>query len=440
MSMLNIFKTLTTSNALAKIKDYTDNQQGQHDTSPLVISTIKKFDKTIKNKNAMPCVLSLLTKHIPTTSVSDATEILRRLHVLLPVLGQDSLVQGSMGYIRKIYKKTFGAKHQIVDLSMTLMKFDPATWSKNKLASDKKVIANNKNLKVFTDEEIYKIMDTASQSDSYPILAIGIQLAIGGRINEILGFSEYTESKEKEGWITQHKVSKQKTDAETNRKIHKPVVYFTNDTFFRMLKELRKQVKTIKKKTESWYELSQRQNGKINLATKKLFKDNANKDTMTSHMLRRLYGTMSFNLHGKGKYSLAGWLNVVLGHSENSLAVAANYSTVHIKTAHNIPSAQTESKISELETKTNLISDAINTLSSDFENINSDLNKKTTVNNTNVNISRNIRLKDGRAIDRLRESVKQMESKDVKITNTGLRALGFGSLVVGKFMKTYKHK
>jgi hypothetical protein len=444
MSVLKLIQNLTTANAIKTISQQGINQKHIHDTSVFVQDMITKFDKTI-TLSAGKSLIAVLEKNIPGTSVKDATEILKRLNLLIPAIyidrpnkPGDKAIEGAMKLIRKIYAANWGKDHAIIGLSMTILRFDQKKWKTNKKEADSKVADKNRNPIFFEESDIYEAMDKAKVSNDYAMLALGLEMSIGGRMNEILGFSEYSESKEHPGWIRQFKISKQKTDSDTNKSVDKPLIYYTTSEFFSMLKELRKQVKVKKKKDQTFEEFSRSVNGKINREVKKLFAEHKNVDEISSHMMRKLYASMSYALYG-GKMSESGWLNTVLAHQRDSVSVAANYSVVKITSKLDKSSLGIANKVAELTAQNKTTDLAINDLADEVEEMKVNINK-TGMAITKVSIPRNIRLKDGRAIDRLRESVKQMELKNVKITNTGLRALGFGSKAVGLFLKTYKHK
>jgi hypothetical protein len=448
MVLLKLLQKLTTVAALKTIANEGINQKTIHDTSKFVKTEITKVDKTI-TLSAGKSLIAVIEKYIPDTSITDATKILKKLNVLIPaiyvdrinkktkkVMKGDKSIEGAYKLIRKIYIAKWGKQSNIADLSMTLLRFDQKKWKSNKQTADAKVADKNRNPLFFSEIEIYRAMDISKASNDYAMLALGCEMAIGGRMNEILGFSEYTESKEHPGWLKQFKISKQKTDEDTNKSVDKPLVYYTHDEFFSMLKELRKQVKLKKKDNQTYEEFSRSVNGKINREVKKMFVGNENLDEITSHMMRKLYATMSYSLYGSAM-SESGWLNTVLAHQRDSVSVAANYSVVKITSKLDKSSAGVANKVSELVAQNKSTDAAITNLADDVENMKESINK-TGVAITQVSIPRNIRLRDGKAGDRLKITVAAMEAKNVKITSLKLRALGYGSRIVGQFLKEYK--
>ena len=69
-----------------------------------------------------------------------------------------------------------------------VMQFDQERWRANRAAYNEKVFERNADKRQIDIKKVYEVMDLARQSVDPLDLAIGLQLACGGRISEILSY------------------------------------------------------------------------------------------------------------------------------------------------------------------------------------------------------------------------------------------------------------
>jgi hypothetical protein len=148
------------------------------------------------------------------------------------------------------------------------------------------------------------------------------------------------------------------------------------------------------------YELSQDNNGKVNRRVSKYFGE-----SMASHDLRKIYAAIAYrDFADKNEVSEMAYLSDILGHALESLDVSKSYSTVSV-----VKNEDVEEKKEEPEDQKDMA------------------------------VPRNLPLRDGKAGERLSETVRIMRLKGLPVTNKALRSYGFGASVVGKFLKDVKN-
>jgi integrase len=271
--------------------------------------------------------------------------------------------------------------------SYKIMQFDQEKWRANRAAYNEKVFERNGNKRQIDINKVYDVMDLARRSEDPLDLAIGLQLACGGRISEILSYGEFTASKNL-GYIIQKGILKQRGD-NRREEVEKPVIHYTRPQFFEMLGKLREKlsqkIDDINNKKYTHYELSQDFNTKINNRVKSLFGE-----ALHSHDLRKIYANLSYDLFAdKAKTSESSWIADVLGHSPNSLEVSKSYSVVSLV----------------------------------------DMPKDDTA------IPRNTKARDGHAYDRLLKTVEALQKNDMVIDSRVLKSYGYGSSTVEQYFK-----
>jgi integrase len=206
------------------------------------------------------------------------------------------------------------------------MQFDQERWRARRDAYNEKVFERNADKRQIDIKKVYDVMNLARQSQDFLDLAIGLQLACGGRISEILSYGNFTESKT-DGYVIQTGILKQR-GPDRREEVVKPIIHYTRPQFFEMLGKLREKLSQklaeIKKGKSTHYELSQDFNNKINNRVKSLFGE-----ALHSHDMRKIYANLSYDLFAdKAKTSESSHIADVLGHSPNSLEVSKSYSVV----------------------------------------------------------------------------------------------------------------
>ena len=360
--------------------------------------------KTIENENEIKEKMAEMYPDITTNSVvrtlekicvaniatepdSVLTDMLKMLHVVVPNISNDATIQNVFLGIRKALKERYPEGSPMIAKAYKVMQFDQEKWRANRAAYNEKVFARNGNKRQIDINKVYDVMDLTRQSSDPLDLAIGLQLACGGRISEILSYGEFSESKT-ENSVIQKGILKQRGD-NRREQVEKPIIHYTRPQFFEMLHKLREKLSQkltdIKKGTYTHYELSQEFNNKINNRVKSLFGE-----ALHSHDMRKIYANLSYDLFAdKNKTSESSWISDVLGHSPNSLEVSKSYSVVALI---DVPKDETA-------------------------------------------IPRNSRARDGHAYDRLLKTVEALKRNEMPIDSRVLKSYGYGSSTVEQHFK-----
>lgn len=325
---------------------------------------------------------------IAITPRGNIIEMLKVVNNILPKIAGDAIQQQIYLSIRNAIKKRF-VDDPIIPKAYKIMRFDQTKFRANRAAYVAKVYEANANKQEISLQKIIEVMNLIKDSTNISDMAIGLQLACGARVSEILSYSNFDEAKQPV-YIIQTGILKQKTDS-PRTEIIKPVLHYTRDHFFEMFTHLRSklsdQLEKISAGTMTHAELSEKYNAKINSRVRSLF----NTSDVTSHTLRKIYGNFSYELFAnRNRVSEASWLSDVLGHDRHSLSTSTSYSTVSI--------------VDE-------------TIDRTF-------------------IPRNSKARDGYTMSRLLKTVEAMRNNFKPISARSLKSYGYGSKVVDEYMKS----
>ena len=110
------------------------------------------------------------------------------LNRLIPAVSTDNTTQNVYVHIRKCVKARYGEESDMTKKAYTVMQFDREKWRAARAAYQEKVVERNNNKKQFDEDKVYSVMDRIKSmtAPDHIDLAIGLQLASGGRISEIL--------------------------------------------------------------------------------------------------------------------------------------------------------------------------------------------------------------------------------------------------------------
>jgi integrase len=276
------------------------------------------------------------------------------------------------------------------------MRYDQAKWRAAREVYQRKVVEKNNHKRQFDEDKVYSVMDKIANmtAPDHVDLAIALQLACGGRISEILPYAEFNPVKKKQH-ITQTGILKSKE----RKTITKPVIHFTVPVFMEMLRKLRQKlvadIRKIKQGKTTHYDLSQENNSKINRRISKYFGEH-----IASHSPRKIYAALAYrDFADKTKVSESAYLSDILGHAKDSLDVSTSYSTVAV-----VKNEDAEVKEPDPEDPKDVV------------------------------VPRNLPLRDGKAGERLAETVRIMRLKGLPISNKILRSYGYGAKTVRQFL------
>ena len=342
---------------------------------------------TITTNSVVRTLQNVCVGNIKTAPDAVIVEMLKMLNTVVPKVAKDATIQSVYLQIRKAMKARYKEGDPIIAKSYKIMQFDQARWKANRAAYNEKVFEKNANKRQIDVNSVYGVMDLTRQSEDPLDLAIGLQLAYGGRISEILSYGQFTESKT-DNYVIQTGILKQRGD-NPRTEVIKPIIHYTRDQFFEMLNKLRDKLKSklndIKKNKMTHYDLSQEFNTKVNNRVKSLFNEE-----LHSHDLRKIYANLSYDLFAdKNKVSQSSHISDVLGHSPNSLEVSKSYSVVSLV----------------------------------------DMIKDETV------IPRNSKSRDGHAYDRLLKTVEALQKNNMTVDARTIKSYGYGSATIEQYFK-----
>jgi integrase len=376
---------------IRSIKNITDDAE--------LFTEVKKYDpsNTIKT-SGVRALQELVMKQIPTLSEKSTIEMYKILNVLIPAVSTDSTVQNVYVQIRKAVKATHGEDSNITKKAYTVLQHDRLKWQQARAQYNEKVIEKNAHKKHFDQAKIYDIMDNLPERDNtdYIDLTICLQLACGGRVSEILSFSKF-KSSPKEHHIIQTGVLKSKT----RTTVEKPVIRYSVDKFLKLMAQMRTMIKPqlrqIKNGKLTHYEFSQDCNSKINRRISKLMGEKE-----ASHTLRKIYSALAYEQYAnKNNVSESSYLSNILGHDLKSLDISKSYSTVSVVDNGDLPE---ENKV------------------------------KKEVDPVDMVVPRNLKLRDGKSMIRLKETARILKLKGMPVTNMVLRTYGYSTTNAGLYM------
>lgn len=379
---------------IRSVKDINDDKT--------LFEAVKAHDpsNTVKS-SGVRSLESLVCKNIPALHDKTVIEMYKILNVLVPVVSTDNTTQNVYVHIRKCVKARCGEESDMTKKAYTVMQFDREKWRSARAAYQEKVVQRNNNKKQFDEDTVYSVMDRIKSmtAPDHIDLAIGLQLASGGRISEILSYADFEPVEQP--YIKQTGILKSK-ERET---ITKPIVHYSVDDFMNMFKSLRQKLvadlRAIRQGKITHYELSQKYNSKINRRISKYFGE-----SMASHSLRKIYGSLAYRDYAdRDKTSESAYLSDILGHAKDSLDVSKSYSTVSVvKNEENNENQEPFEEQAE-----------------------------------DIIVPRNLNVRDGKAGERLAETVRILNLKGLPVNNAVLRSYGYGAKVVGLFLRTYVH-
>ena len=194
--------------------------------------------------------------------------------------------------------------------------------------------------------------------------------------------------------------------SKTRKTVEKPVIRYSVAEFLGLMGKMRgmirPQLRDIKNGKITDYEFSQDCNSKINRRITKLLGEKE-----ASHTLRKIYGYMAYQTYAnKDDVSESSYLSNVLGHDLKSLDVSKSYSTVSVVDKGEL--AEEEKVQKEVDPK-------------------------------DMVVPRNLKIRNGKAGERLAETVRVLELKGLPVSNKVLRSYGYGAVTVREFLKTYQH-
>lgn len=246
--------------------------------------------------------------------------------------------------VRNPLKDRFGESSEEYKMAKSLVKITYAEKTALLKAQKDKVYENYANRIDFTADEVIAVVKEHVNSEDPLKRAVVLLIASGCRPIELFERARFKANEEMgPSWIWQDYLAKKKgkdgatsNDGGDGELLTKPIIYLTAEDFITRVKSMRSDLrKRYPKFTQESGQLSTSISTRANKLAKEMFQ---HKGGLTLYTARKLYVNISYELFRKttdifGKNPGYGaWANKVLGHSENSLNTALNYSTVDVST------------------------------------------------------------------------------------------------------------
>jgi hypothetical protein len=358
-----------------------------------LLSVVNEYNPKTQRKSGVRALEDLVVTAIQEgVNEQNMIEMFGMLNVVVPRVAGDSLTQNTYYKIRKAVIAKYGKESEMYSKSLTLMVFDRNRWYENRARYNAKVSQANENPVQFSFDTVAKVVEVLMASNNYVDALLLLQFSSGARIGELLYFAEFEDAKPP--YIKQIGVLKSKTD----RTVTKPVLFLTVEDFLGRFKRLKEQLKPLNIKTD---DDARKLNVKINRRVKQVF---ANKDLHT-HDLRKIYADLSYKTYAD-KQQKSAWVSRVLGHDMKSIQVSSSYTTVNIDL-----NEQDIARVKHLGV--DIAQDVQDEKQDDL-----------------IPVPRNTTARDGKALERLHETVEALKANGVKVTARELRKYGYGARTV----------
>lgn len=164
---------------------------------------------------------------------------------------------------------------------------------------------------VTKDEILLFLKNGINQTEDIFKLTICLLIVSGSRPIELLKISEYKPSEKNSSLIEQTGIAKSKK----RHKVIKPLIMIKSQDFIDRLSLVRDFCSDKKYGTLL---------NVLNLRSLKYLSHN-------TYTMRKIYGTLSYQLYASHKMTLPAWLSMVLGHAEDNLTTSLNYSNILVE-------------------------------------------------------------------------------------------------------------
>jgi len=278
----------------------------------------------------------LVMERMDVLKVHNIQKILKLLNKVYPKLFKNTTTLDNYfsNDIRRPLAKRFGENSTEHKLSKKLARLDYEVKGEILKAAKAKVFEKNSNRTEYSTEQILTIIRENIVSDDPMKRAVALLAASGARPIELFEKANFIPFayENSNSWVEQDFVAKKKGAVVS---VVKPILYLTNQKFIDELKSMRDELHEryptfLGKNGQLLASISQR----LNKVSKQIFEF---EEDFTAYTSRKLYGLLSFDLYGRvpnlygTNVSYQAWLSRVLGHKENDITTAANYSTFTLK-------------------------------------------------------------------------------------------------------------
>jgi hypothetical protein len=252
------------------------------------------------------------------------------MKIILPILENlgvrfyDNIITRDVFYtkIRKPFLVKYGKNSPEYIETLELMKITKEQRLQINEDYRQNIKNKNKTPKIFYSEDILTIIEKCKYDENWAIVTIGLMLAYGGRLSEILYKNEFEIN---DNNIIVKNIGKKREDKK-NIICVRPVIGYTPEEFIYNVTLLRNSLNNV---------LITEGNDKGQLkkkyskAVKEKMYELFNKDYNPS-LCRKIYGNLAYLLYGENQ-NLNVFLADILGHDKNDLTTSFSYSTICVK-------------------------------------------------------------------------------------------------------------
>lgn len=400
-------------------------------TNKPLLSAIKAFDTSLKNRTDLAGMLALFTKQIATKpSIEEFKQIITHLQILLQKLIPNLNTLGdNYKFYRKAVLKQFGEGPEYKEVEYV---YDPksttdqrfgltrAQQAIRKTEADKRITDKNTNQKVFYAEKLFKTINEFKESKDIFELGVLLQMTAGFRIIELFSreFVKIDDTHIKQIGVAKDKGARKRGE-ESDRLVIKPLVVLSADEWLNKRQYVIDSVKAL-----GWDLSEKKYQDKWGAGVNKVTSEHIC-DDCTSHILRSIYGSLAYNLDNTSRTKNT-FLKDVLGqeHITNSLSYMVKIIFSH-----------------ENKSNTQILS-KLDMLAADLANMKLEKKAKRADNVSKkgifiegVEFVENKRNLPGLAIDRLKITMKKMSDNNIEATNNVLASLGYSRRTITEYKR-----
>jgi len=405
-----------------------------------LLNAVIKKEYNLTNSTTLSLWTNLVIQHIDKLNIEELRSIINPLDKITRGLTSNkNTLKGIFTKIRKPIRLKYGKDSEYWKIIL-LGKFGFTKSERKKMdKSDLKRL--KKNAENQTEIDITDILDLLLKtSKSHDMLdrIIAVMLACGMRKIELLNddistFSIIKSNDYRNGWMSQKGIAKQLAYNGDELIIEYPIIGISGENVMRLINRIRREFNTnpsvikFRKKIKNKEELNGVL-GSIHTYNKHLCAmvreliPQANKVYSKTHLLRRIYGNIAYDLIGinlKPSKTRNSFLQDILGHT--SQAMSLHYNTVRILNNKNI----------DLKASLKRFDDSKN-------DIKNDIIENDVIESGEIRIRVGRRENEKEKAQRIKNLIEEMKLKGKSITHRNVKVYGFGSNAISKFWSMNK--
>jgi len=366
--------------------------QKRRRVSNTVMEAIKRTYPKVEcaGRSEEQCLIDIFKKRLNERNYQEVVDLTVSL---FEAIYKGSTLRTRLSYVKvHVFDQKF-LKHpnnvKILDYIQKKMHVSTELHVELEKKSAKSLEQKRENVQEFNADEVLKVIQEQKNSEKWAYRTIALLLASGVRRIELFKVSQFKKDPEREDWIIQVGVAKDKEkrlaikaknmqkrkrqeeeedpeeeeedneedddekEEEKNqaldRQVRKPLILLTFEEFTQGVKFVRE--KSEEKYQRTWKDTENRivtnlTNQVLRTALKKLFPD----QKVTLHnTTRSLYSDISYKLSPYAKnVEFTRWVSLVLGHSEASINTGLNYANKRVKFSLQADDPQLQKKLVDI--------------------------------------------------------------------------------------------